>query len=455
MRLNGLAGVGIGSALAILGFVGSVFVAPPAQSPDLEAMGQEPPVATAPRDETRPERSEPQAPPPQTAMRTEPSDAPLARVPPTAPPSDQPDSPESPALADAEPKSRETPQKAEPQAPANEQAVPPALPDTGSPNLPDVAALADSDGPELPQPVTPPRRSALPSQTPPPAGGLRPETPGAPESDAAPATGTPPPAEVEQRMPGNPVRRLPGQAQPDPQPDAETPPPDEPTQVTALERNSSFDGTLTGAPLMGVVLNDPGLPMPLRRALAALELPITVALNPMDPSAGQAADVYRDAGKDVLILASGIPAGARATDLDVTFNAWFDSLPQAIGVLDLPRDGFSRNTALTSAILPLIARDGHGLVSFSGGLSRLDSAAAREGVPHAEIFRVLDDESQSPFTIRRYLDRAVFQASQIGQVIVFGDATNDATMEALEMWRDEGRADQVTVVPVSAILLTR
>jgi polysaccharide deacetylase 2 family uncharacterized protein YibQ len=76
-------------------------------------------------------------------------------------------------------------------------------------------------------------------------------------------------------------------------------------------------------------------------------------------------------------------------------------------------------------------------------------------VPHAEVFRVLDDEDQSPFTIRRYLDRAVFQASQIGEVIVFGDATNDATMEALEMWRSAGRADQVAVVPVSAILLTR
>jgi polysaccharide deacetylase 2 family uncharacterized protein YibQ len=150
-----------------------------------------------------------------------------------------------------------------------------------------------------------------------------------------------------------------------------------------------------------------------------------------------------------------LPDGARATDLDVTFSAWFDSLPQAVGVLDLPRGGFARNAALTNGVLPLIARDGHGLVSFAGGLSRIDAAAEAEGVPHAEVFRVLDDEDQSPFTIRRYLDRAVFQASQIGEVLVFGDAANDATMEALELWRSDGRADQVAVVPVSAILLTR
>ena len=77
------------------------------------------------------------------------------------------------------------------------------------------------------------------------------------------------------------------------------------------------------------------------------------------------------------------------------------------------------------------------------------------GVAHAEIFRVLDDGEHSPFTIRRFLDRAVFQASQMGYVIVFGDAANETTLEAIAMWREDGRVGQVTLTPVSAILLAQ
>jgi polysaccharide deacetylase 2 family uncharacterized protein YibQ len=242
-------------------------------------------------------------------------------------------------------------------------------------------------------------------------------------------------------MPGQPDDVIP--------PDAEGPV----RQPPALERNSSFAGVTSAAPPMSIILNDPGLPTPMRRSLAALDMAVTIALNPMDTSAPQAAEIYRAAGKEVVILATGVPRGARATDLDVTFSAYFEQIPQAVAVLDLPRDGFARNTALLSDVLPLLARDGHGLLSFAGGLSRAGTAADAAGVAHATVFRVLDDEGQSPFTIRRYLDRAVFQASQIGQVIVFGDATNDATMEALEMWREDGRIDQVALVPVSGILL--
>jgi polysaccharide deacetylase 2 family uncharacterized protein YibQ len=362
----------------------------------------------------------------------------------------------------------------EPDAPLAEDTalaeLPPALPEVADPASPDTpAAMADTTSPAMPVPMLRPAPSGLPGAPVPPRDTPLPQSPTPPEQAAMPEPNldTAPDAEPEPTLanpletappslPGTRVTGLPGTptTRPAEADQSETEQADA-APNTALERNSSFDGQLTGGPLMAIILNDPGLPTPLRRSLAALELPVTIALNPMDPSASQGAEIYREAGKEVLILANGLPAGARASDLDVTFGAWFDSLPQAVGVLDLPRGGFARNAALTSGVLPLIARDGHGLVSFAGGLSRMDSAAQAAGVPHAEVFRVLDDEDQSPFTIRRYLDRAVFQASQIGEVLVFGDAANDATMEALELWRSDGRADQVVVVPVSAILLTR
>jgi polysaccharide deacetylase 2 family uncharacterized protein YibQ len=204
---------------------------------------------------------------------------------------------------------------------------------------------------------------------------------------------------------------------------------------------------------MALVLNDPGLPQAAREELAARALPFSVALNPMDPTAADAAKLYRAMGKEVFLLAAGLPDRATATDVDVTLSAYFSALPEAAGLIDLPRDGAIRNARLLGDVLQVVARDGHGLITFAGGLGQAARAAAAAGVPHAEVFRVLDPSDESPFTIRRFLDRAVFQASQLGQVVVYGEASNDAMLEALDLWQTEGRADQVALVPASRILL--
>ncbi|MCC1481843.1 divergent polysaccharide deacetylase family protein [Roseibaca sp. Y0-43] len=466
LRLNGLTGGLAGVAIVVAGFVASTIIAPPSPRQQIAT------PAVAPAQMPAEPSAEPPA--PSDAVEDAAEDAaPLADDEPTAaePSAEQPmdmAAPEQPTDEAPNPApAMAAEDKPDPAAEAPLADMPPSRPQLADPERPDTpAAMADAAPPALPEPMLRPAPGGLPGAPVPPRDAPLPASPDAPQGQedaaSAPENGTtlPDPAdspapspEDTPSLPGTRVAGLPGTpaTQPDP---ADAPEADTPT-ATALERNSSFDGTLSGGPLMAIILNDPGLPTPLRRALAALDLPVTIALNPMDPSASQGAEIYREAGKEVLILANGLPDGARASDLDVTFSAWFDSLPQAVGVLDLPRGGFARNAALTSGVLPLIARDGHGLVSFAGGLSRIGTAAEAEGVPHAEVFRVLDDEDQSPFTIRRYLDRAVFQASQIGEVLVFGDAANDATMEALELWRSDGRADQVAVVPVSAILLTR
>jgi uncharacterized protein len=441
IRLNGLTGGLVGTALAALGFVASAVLVPPRPlQPPVTAPFETDAAAAldaAPEDAALPMTERAAAPEPLAPLAT----------------------PDSTPIED-------TPAATAPDAPLAPLPDLPQIADDLAPDSP--AALAEAKPPSLPEPFLRATPGGLPGTPVPPRGAPLPQSPqppaqAAPEGEPADtaADDEDPQIRAEEvspapSLPGTRAAGLPGTpASPEQSQDAieTTEATDQP--MTALERNSSFDGLLTGGPLMAIILNDPGLPTPLRRALAAVDLPITIALNPMDTSASQGADIYREAGKEVLILANGLPNGARATDLDVTFSAWFDSLPQAVGVLDLPRGGFARNAALTAGVLPLIARDGHGLVSFSGGLSRVDAAAQTAGVPHAEVFRVLDDEDQSAFTIRRYLDRAVFQASQIGQVLVFGDAANDATMEALELWRSDGRADQVSVVPVSTILLTR
>ena len=318
---------------------------------------------------------------------------------------------------------------------------------------------APADLPVIRRPERAERESALPEMLPPSPSAPQPNSvqadPPRSVAEEAPQRGTL--AQDRVTMPGRPVPGLvridtdpflPGSAQ-------DLPEAPQQTALTALERNSLYAGGDTGAARMALVLNDPGLPTPLRRDLAALDFPFTIALNPLDSSAQAAAEIYTAGGKEVVILAAGLPVGATASDIDVSLTSYLEMLPQAVGMIDLPDEGFARNAQLLRAILPYLAQDGHGLITFAGGLTQASAAAQSAGVAHAEIFRVLDDGEQSPFTIRRFLDRAVFQASQMGHVIVFGDAANETTLEAITMWREDGRVGQISLTPVSAILLAQ
>jgi polysaccharide deacetylase 2 family uncharacterized protein YibQ len=465
-----LAGLGVGSGLVLLGFVGATVVFPPQPGPVApplsDSISQPAPASPEPEladpELAAPEITEPEITEPEIAEPESPVPD-LAAEPDTTPetdrdaPSDAPD-PDS-ALTEAAP---------EPEIPAEDSTAAP-LPDM--PEEPNgTAELAEDSQPAPPSAEITGPQARLPSSMLPTPGreagqGLPQVTvPQLPSSDAAspPASDAPaaddsdsaalteaPPA----TLPGTRISGLPQIGAGDPAaPDAsaEVPAP-EAAAVPALERNSLYDGASTGA-RMALVLSDPGLPMAMRRALAALDFPVTIALNPLDSTAPEAAAIYTGAGKEVLILAASIPEGATASDLDVTFNAYFASLPMAVGVIDLPQTGFARNARLLNEVLPLLQQDGHGLVTFSGGLAQATRAASAAGVPHAEVFRVIDSGNDSAFTMRRFLDRAVFQASQMGQVIVFGDASNDVLMEAITMWREGSRLDQVALVPVSGIL---
>ncbi|ATX65427.1 divergent polysaccharide deacetylase family protein [Roseinatronobacter bogoriensis] len=357
-------------------------------------------------------------------------------------------------------------------ADASESDVPLAehRPEVDQDGAPATEALSEDGAPEAPGAEDQPERSSLPTaiasvpQADAGVGGdqFQPPAPIAPVDDAPEASIGPDAdtseeqlPEVElQAMPGMRVSGLPliGEGSDAPIVVDQSPLP-QVDQRPALLRNSLYQPGDSAGNKMAIILLDEGLPMPIRRDLAALEYPFTVALNPMDSSATEAAEIYHAAGKEVVILAADLPSGATASDLDVSLNAYFSALPLAVGVMDLPENGFARNAGLLREVLPVLGQDGHGLLTFAGGLTQAARASDAAGIAHSEIFRVLDAGNENAFTIRRFLDRAVFQAAQIGQVIVFGNASNEDTLEAIEMWREERRSGQVTLVPVSAILL--
>ncbi|PIE16577.1 MAG: hypothetical protein CSA68_02105 [Rhodobacterales bacterium] len=203
-------------------------------------------------------------------------------------------------------------------------------------------------------------------------------------------------------------------------------------------------------PVVAVVLvSSPDAPVDAD-VLASLPMPISIAIDAADPGAGALADTYRKQGHEVLML-TNLPAGAKAGDIEVAFEAYKRALPDAVAMLDLGQNGFLRGASTASQLADILSEDGLGLVTPSKGLNSAQKAAMRKGVPAALIYRALDDEGENARVIRRYLDRAAFRAKQEGQAVMLGQMRAE-TIQALVQWALEDRAASVAVGPVSAVL---
>ena len=322
--------------------------------------------------------------------------------------------------------------------------------------MPDLA-LAEPAAPVVPLPAVPEPETATPEAATPEAAlpeATLPEA-GTPEPVAplAPAAGLP---EVVEGVTTNRLPRI----EPEADPAAAAAAPEageapvleaEPADTRPLARFAAPFENPANKPLYAILILDDGAAGVDRAALAALPLPLTIVLDPSSPEAGKLAADYRKAGKEVAMLASGLPKGATASDVQVSFEAHAKTLPEAVAVVDLPLEGFQNNRKLAADLLPVIKDQGRGLVTFDKGLNAGDQVARREGVPAALIFRELDAEGEGAPLIRRYLDRAAFKAVQDGRVTVLGRARPE-TIAALLEWSVEGRAGSVALAPLTAVL---
>lgn len=210
--------------------------------------------------------------------------------------------------------------------------------------------------------------------------------------------------------------------------------------------------TNSGAkPLFAILLQDTGGPDLDRESLAAIPFPVSFVIDPSLPDAATAAAIYRAAGQEVLMLASGIPANASASDLSVSFEAMSATLPESVAVVDLQQGGFQGNLTLAAQVIGVIQDQGRGIISWDRGLNAASQVARREGVRNATIFRPLDTANEGSPVIRRYLDRAAFKAAQDGRVMVMGHTRPD-TVTALLEWAVEGRAATVAIAPSTAVM---
>jgi polysaccharide deacetylase 2 family uncharacterized protein YibQ len=204
-------------------------------------------------------------------------------------------------------------------------------------------------------------------------------------------------------------------------------------------------------PLLALVLIDPGTAELDRAGLAALPFPVSFALDPLDPATPERAAIYRAAGKEVVMLATGIAEGAQASDIEVAFQSMAQGLPEAVAVMDLADPVFQDRRPLASLVVPVVKAQGRGLVSWDKGLNAADQVARRDDVPSAVVFRDLGAGGTESTAIRRTLDRAVFKAGQDGRVTVAGTASPEMVAALLE-WTVEGKAATVALAPLTAVL---
>jgi polysaccharide deacetylase 2 family uncharacterized protein YibQ len=315
---------------------------------------------------------------------------------------------------------------------------------------------AETPEPEAPQPAAP--EPATPEMVPLPEGpadrlpgalaadmpGNRPTgLPGTALAPAETAPGSGSTGVITGRLP-----RI-GDA-PAPAPEAETAEA-EPADDRPLARFAATFENPDAKPVVALILIDTGAPDLDRAGLAALPFPVSFALDPLDPATPDHATLYRAAGKEVVMLATGLPEGAQASDVEVAFQSMAQNLPEAVAVMELAAPLFQNNRPLASLVVPVIQDQGRGLVTWDAGLNAADQVARREDVPAATLFRDLAAGGTDRFALRRTLERVVFKAGQDGRVAVAAEASPELVAGLLE-WVLEGRGAMVALGPVTAVL---
>ena len=204
-------------------------------------------------------------------------------------------------------------------------------------------------------------------------------------------------------------------------------------------------------PLVAILLIDSGAPDLDRAGLAALPFPVSFALDPLDPATPGHAALYRAAGREVVMLVTGLPQGAQPSDVEVAFQSMAQNLPEAVAVMDLASGGFQNDRPLASLVVPVVQAQGRGLVTWNAGLNAADQVARRADLAATTIFRDLAAGGTDRFSLRRTLERVLFKAGQEGRVAVATEATPEIVAGLLE-WSIEGRGATVALAPLTAIL---
>lgn len=219
--------------------------------------------------------------------------------------------------------------------------------------------------------------------------------------------------------------------------------------IDAFARTDGWPGA-DGRPLLAIVLLDETGAAQTLPALASFPGPLTFAVPAARPEATQAMGRYRAAGHEVALIAD-VPVGAEPSDLEIAFQTYLETVPEAVAVLDGTFNGFNGDRRVLEQVTRILSESGHGLVTFDQGLTSVAQTAEQAGVPAISVYRDLDREGQDARIIGRFLDQAAFRAGQEQQMVLIGRMRAD-TITALLIWAQQDRANRVNIAPLSAVL---
>lgn len=222
-------------------------------------------------------------------------------------------------------------------------------------------------------------------------------------------------------------------------------------EMSPLSRYAADFDYAADLPMMAVILRDNAMIMDAPAVLSGLPFVPTIVLNASAPDVAARMRAYRDAGIEVLLQAD-LPVGAQPSDLETTYSAAFRLVPEAIALFSDGTGPEVSDRALADQALQVIAAEGRGFVTLPRGLGGALRNVATDGVPMANIARELDGAGESADAIERSLQQAALRARQSGNVILLGSATPD-TLAAIRNWAQNSDPAQISLAPVSAILL--
>ena len=207
-----------------------------------------------------------------------------------------------------------------------------------------------------------------------------------------------------------------------------------------------------GKPKLSIVLLTDQLNAIDPNLLQALPIPVTFAVDPVNPSADTLLISLREREQEAVILAD-LPPKAAVQDVDLALTALVDLLPQTVGVIERQAGALQQSRDVMLHVPEVLNRTGHGLVVYEKGLNTLAKEAVKAGTPVATIYRDLDGTDQNERTIRRFLDGAAFRAAnRPSEPIVVLARLRPETMSAILIWARQDRAQKTAVLPVSQLM---
>jgi hypothetical protein len=344
--------------------------------------------------------------------------------------------------------------------------VPEILPESAPEPLP---AIVPETVPELaPQTAAdaPPLAAAIEAAAPPPAA----MTPPAPEQDLPVVTL---PAPVPPALQDTPAEPLPApQVRPQTSPSASLPQSTADVRVNrprtapaAGPEEPALDGDLASPllryaadfdyaadlPMIAVVLMDNALILDAPDVLSGLPFVPTIVLNAAAADVTARMRAYRAAGIEVLLQAD-LPQGALPSDVETTYVGAFGLVPEAIAIFSDGTGPEAQDRMLADQALRLIGDEGRGFVTLPRGMGGALRNITADGVPVAQITRDIDGAGETRDAIERSLQQAALRARQSGHVVLLGRTTPE-TLAAIRNWAERSDPSQISLAPVSAILL--